>query len=49
MHETNDYGRWLRSAGAQYASIKEVTDVAALRASSQHRVVTPAVHRHRPT
>jgi alkanesulfonate monooxygenase SsuD/methylene tetrahydromethanopterin reductase-like flavin-dependent oxidoreductase (luciferase family) len=42
MHETNDYGRWLRNAGAQYASFKEVTDAAELRSSNQYRVVTPA-------
>jgi alkanesulfonate monooxygenase SsuD/methylene tetrahydromethanopterin reductase-like flavin-dependent oxidoreductase (luciferase family) len=40
LHETNDYGRWLR--GSEYGSFKEISDPDELRKNEQYRVVTPA-------
>jgi alkanesulfonate monooxygenase SsuD/methylene tetrahydromethanopterin reductase-like flavin-dependent oxidoreductase (luciferase family) len=39
LHETNDYGRWLRGLGN--AVYSETDDADALRASGQYRIVTP--------
>jgi hypothetical protein len=41
MLESNDYGRWLREAGASHASYQEVTDPNELRGSGKYQVVTP--------
>ncbi len=45
LHETNAYGAWQAAAGIGAATYRPMSDVAAVRASGQYRILTPDEYR----